>query len=582
MRRFSRFLTAATVATGLLPAVAFGQLAGGALPADVTAPRPDDGSSRDGVEATRDPIPTRLSSIVLPQVQFLFDDLLDPQRISLIETVNEGYTSDPRLTEAARSVIRNHMAAMQQVQIAIQFLQANREDILSGNNTEFNQVFGNIGELRPVAVTDPNPIGGTFTTLTVDPLTGFLTIRFQDQSMPTVVGDVQPGDFVFVGDAPNNDPLGFLARVVEVRFDPDYSNQELIVEPIATGGRGTIRANARPTNMVYRVRRFEEQADTARYDRVLQTFEAIADALAGLDPGLAPALQIDNAITYNRRFTDINNIYTPGIAPFTPLDGIVQGAMSATGLNSTRTADRLVRQDGFSTSDSHFHLDRLEDQGNSQATDYQGRATFPLLWTEDNELPLNFRNNQVLSGATDEDRAFFRDRQTIFGEPDNPFVQYLGRAFFDETINHASEFFDTTVAVDPGTVAVGVRESRRPARGALFDLNGNGILRDPEDGNLPESGDEITEDTEFRRWQMIIESFAEHSSDLTQLNVAAIGIGSMFGSIVPESFRAQDASNYAVFAGLLSGGSISTINPTQIEPFGKRGTAGFEPVIPRN
>jgi hypothetical protein len=105
------------------------------VPVDVNAPASDAG------------IPDLLAPEVLnlPDVQFLFDGLLDQNRISLIEQVTRANLDDPRLSNAARSLIRNHLVAMQQVELAIQFLNANRDSILTGNNSEFNSVFGNPG-----------------------------------------------------------------------------------------------------------------------------------------------------------------------------------------------------------------------------------------------------------------------------------------------------------------------------------------------------------------------------------------------------------------------------------------------------
>jgi hypothetical protein len=559
------------------------------LPADVTAPASDDG------------IPDLLSEIVLPEVQFLFDGLLDPDRISLIERVTAANLEDARITSAARSLIRNHLVAMQQVELAIQFLQANRDDILAGGNTEFNTVFGNPGELREVAVVNPTPLSGTARVQAS--VGGLVTLDFDDNTMPNVPTQLNIGDFVFVGDAPNGDPDGFVMEVEQITFDDDGTNQMVLGTSTFGGALATANRNG---IQVYRIISFEQRTDPARFERVVQTFAAIRDSLSGLDSDLPPPLRSPNAITYQRRFEDINLIWLPGVAQFTPLDDIVRRELDRTGLNSTRTADRLVRQAGFSNSDSHFHIDRLDDQGSGQTTDYQGRATFPLLWTEDNELPLQFNQNTALAGATDEDRAFFRDRQTIFGEPDNPFTQYIGRAFLDETIFHAGDFFDDGIIVTDETTTqifmqptfdsngrlIGFQnvtrssplelaevDRRRPVRGPVAIAQGNGL----DVREVPESGTASVEKTELRKWQMIIESFAERSTDLDLFNVAAVGIGKMFGDFVPNDLRARDAGSYASFAALIgNSGSLSGIDVTRIEPFGKRGSAGFNPIVPRN
>ena len=563
---------------------------------DVQNPAPDFGHVDLNGNAVQD-IPTLIPGLDLPEVQFIFDTALDPQRLSLIENVTVRNINDPRLTEAARSIIANHMAALQQVELAIQFLQANREEILAGSSSQFNSVFGSPGKPRDVAVTGSVPLSG-LADVTINAMTGDTVLDFDDATLPNLLGQVNVGDYVFVGDAPNGDPNGFVARVTAIVSDTDGTNQMLEVDPIV--GIPATTGNANLNNVqVYKVIRFEQQADPARYDRVLLTYQSIREVLAGQLPGV-PAIArstTGQAITYNRGFTDINTIWAPGLAPFQQLDGVVQNAFNnVPGLtfNSMRTADRLVRQAGFSNSDSHFHIDRLADQSNGQMTDYLGRQTLPLLWTEDNELPLNLRNNQVVAGATDEDRAFFHNRQTIFGEPDNPFTQYIGRAFLEELIQNDGDFFNTSIAVD--SLDIAADRARRPQRGPLFDLDGDGvagngvIIQDPtitaligdiEQVNVPESGNSINRDTDLRKWQMIIMSFAEHSTDLTQLDVAVFGLGSMFGSFTPDQFRAQDAGNYGRFAGLIGGSSLGGIDPLRIEPFGKRGGAGFFPVVPR-
>ena len=582
-----------------LPTTSFAQ---SNVPTDVTTPLTD-----DGTPGGRDAVPTLLDPDVLnlPDVQFVFDGLLDPNRVSLVEQVTRANLDDPRLTAAAQSIIRNHLVALQQVELAIQFLQTNRDEILAGGNSEFNSVFGNPGETRPIAVVNPTPVQGLATVVTS--LTGAVILDFPDQTIPNLPDQINPGDFVFVGDAISGDPLGFIMEVEQLTFDDDATNQILIGTSIFGGSVLSINRTGVP---VHKVITFEERTDPARFERVVQTFQAIRNALSGFDPDLPPIFQVQNSITYQRSFEDINNVWAPGIAQFTALDSVVQRELNRTGLTSTRPADRLIRQAGFSNSDSALHLDRLDDQGSGQTVDYQGRATFPLLWTEDNELPLNFNTNTPLAGATDEDRAYFRDRQTIFGAPDNPFTQYIGRAFLEETILHASDFFDDTIVVLEDTVTqnfqqpifdnngrlinfrtvtvsspleLAQREARRAQRGPLADLDGNGRFDDLEVRQVPESGTPVEQQTERRKWEMIIESFAEHSTDLDAFNVAAVGVADMFNDFVPTDLLARNAGSFADFASLIGGGNtLNGIDPTRIEPFGKRGTAGFNPVVPRN
>jgi hypothetical protein len=457
---------------------------------------------------------------------------------------------------------------------------------------------------------NPTPLSGFARVATNAALAGTggnVVLDFQDQTQPNLPGQVNPGDFVFVGDAVTGDPLGFILEVEQVLFDDDGSNQSLV--GTSTFG-GAVTAVNRANVPVHRILTFEQRTDPARFERVLQTFGAIRDSLAGLDINLPPTLQTSaNPITYQRRFEDINTVWAPGLAPFTNLDDIVRRELDRTGLTSTRTADRLVRQAGLSNSDSHLHLDRLDDQGLSQTVDYRGRPTFPLLWTEDNEIPLTLGANSPVAGSTDEDRAFFRDRQTIFGEPDNPFVQYIGRGFLEESIFHNGDFFDDNIAVaDSDFLSTFTRReivngvttetdlnfiddlrlaevtATRPIRGPVADIDGNPMTRDLDIRQIPESGVAIESATERRKWQMIIESFAEHSTDLDLFNVAAVGIADMLGDFAPGDVLARDAGSFADFAALIggSGGGLNLIDPTRIEPFGKRASAGFNPVVPRN
>ena len=582
-----------------------------------------------GDNLSADNIPGRIPDLLLPEVQFIFDSVLDPDRVSLVQRVMEGDVNNPRLTDAARSIIRNHIIAMQQVELSIRFLQSNREDILSGNNLQFNTVFGNVGEDRDVAIVNPNSLGTAQVTMgqgmTTIPTGLFsqvngvvVTIRFNQMgggggggggggnnnanAVGIVASRIQSGDFLYIGDAlgPQVDPDAFVVQVIDIMLPtattggagggggggggggnnqmPMVLAQIIGTRPVTTGG-GNQAAD------VFKVIRFDRRPDTVRYERVLLTFQGIRDALAGFDPDMPVFGQFATPITYQRAFEDMTNVgWAPGIAQYQPLDATVDRELSRTGIASIRGADRLVRQAGFSNSDSHLHLDRLRDQGNGQGTDYQNRPTTPLLWTEDNELPLLPFANLQLPGSTDENRAFFRDRMTIFGEPDNPFNQYIGRAFLEQTINHPGDFFADGVEVEPETLQTGVQQARRPQRGPLFDLSGGGTagIGDAEEVFLPESGTATTGQIDEDRWQMIVESFAEHSTDLTQFNVAAFGIREIFGAFVPDDARAQTGSNYALFADLIGGGGLQSIDLTRIEPFGKRSQSGFFPIVPRN
>jgi hypothetical protein len=243
-----------------LPSVACSQAN---IPSDIGAPAADAGDP-DG----RTDIPTRLDSVVLPEVQFLFDGLLDPDRISLIESVTAANLDDVRLTTAARSLIRNHLIAMQQVELAIRFLQANRDSILSGNNTSFNSIFGNPGSLREVAVVNPTPLSGMASVRT-SMTAGLIELMFRDNDIPNLPAQLKVGDFVFVGDAPNNDPDGFIMEVEQVMFDVDGADQSAM--GTSTFG-GALTTRNRGMVPVYKVITFEQRTASNEWCRHLRRY----------------------------------------------------------------------------------------------------------------------------------------------------------------------------------------------------------------------------------------------------------------------------------------------------------------------
>ncbi len=268
------------------------------IPPDVMNPAPDFNDP-----GGRPDIPDRIEDIVLPQIQFIFDSMLDPNRISQIEFITSDNIDDPRLTEAARSIIRNHMIALQQVELAIQFLLANREEIVTGQNAQFNQIFGNIGVERTFAILNPIPISGTARSVGNDPF----TLEFRGADMPNLGGQVKPGDFIFV-EAPPAMGGGTSALLGSGTLTGFVGRVETVTSPQATigqqqgGGGGNVDADQELTldqnfggsipvtvtdAEVYRVIRFEKRRDTSRYDRVVQTFEAIKQALSdSLQPGI--------------------------------------------------------------------------------------------------------------------------------------------------------------------------------------------------------------------------------------------------------------------------------------------------------
>ena len=557
-------------------------------------------------------IPDRIDDIVLPRIQFIFDELIDPRRESIRNFITSENVDDPRLEEAVRGIIRSHLIALQQTEIAIQYLKANRDNILDGKDSLFTSVYGAVGEKQTFAVLSPSPLGGLASldgTLGTD-----LTLTFDDQQggggdggevtkeAANVASQVRPGDFLFledpdalnamVGVTVSGSITGTIVRALQVNGNtPEAAansggggqnnmEQEIILDPNfnTAEAAGNTMSNFDDTR-VFKVIRFEERATTTRYEQVLATFEALRASLSGLDPnlpnsnGLSTSLR--SPISYNRGFTDINTIWAPGIAEFEPLNDTVADFMTANnfgGFVSTRGADRLVRERGFSNSNSFQNVGRNEDVG---LANHGSRTSFPLLWTEDNELPreeaspatdffgatsqtgvnsVNARN-LAFPGQTDEDRAFFRDQQTLFGEPDNVFTQHLGRAFFEETQNHPGLFLDNSI-------------NSKDRNSGEFD-----------------TGTSETTATAFRRWEMIMKSFAEYSSDFSITNLsgvennAAVGVSELFGGFAPGDLSSKDAGNYPRFARLLGGSSVGGVDFSRIEPFGKRGKAGFNPVV---
>ena len=131
-------------------------------------------------------------------------------------------------------------------------------------------------------------------------------------------------------------------------------------------------------------------------------------------------------------------------------------------------------------------------------------------------------------------------------------------------------------------MCAGPVELRGP--GYLTD-NGNPIL---EIEKVQESATPVTgskSNNGFRQWQNIVSSFAEYNSstwldDEDNWNpVGVVGFSNMLGSAGTQEQHARDAGNFARFANLVR------INPSgsgsNVEPFGKRGQANFNPVVPR-
>lgn len=564
-----------------------------------------------------------------------FDSLLDPSN-----------GADPaRLSAAAQSIRLNHMVAQQQVELAILYLRSNESEIIAGKNEPFNRIYGRNTVRQKVAILAPVPLPGGFNLASPS----LLQARAQGgggggnaQAPRISVGTLlQAGDFLYLPDPTSNVEAansqantnnftrtqypnlstnpGYVVKIAAVirggiqgqggggNNNNQNQNTDFVLDP----NFGNVQTGQRALNNLtaWRVVRFEERDDPTIYFQVLSTYTAIREALAGYDPSqVSRGIQTQNRIQYSRAFQSIGpqvsatgvstaGFYARGQANYTPLDALVATNLGITG----RGADRLVRQAGLSLSDSHYHLDRLEDLGNSTiTTDRKGQPVTPLLWTEDNDLPLTFNSRVQVAGATNEDRAYFRDRQTIFGDylnnpnytGDGVYNQFVGRAFLEELLLHAGGFADTGVASTTPLLR-GNRQAQKSCRwnSAIYRWRGNTPqVPELELGDVSESGTP-TEAKTLRKWQMVLSSFAEWSDGATRstntlnpsiFNSAFLGLLDLNGGTGLPSLRASDATSYSLFADLLNSSNSGGISFSRIEPIGKRGNAGFNPVVPAN
>ena len=513
----------------------------------------------------------------------LFDDHLAPQ----------GNFSE--LPERTNDILIAHRIAQQQVDLAIKYLKAHRQQILAGIDPFWNEVYGPLTKLTEVAILSANPISGWGT---IDGDDWIIEQEDAGESPPSPPeppsvafrSHLNKGDWIYIAEKLPDGTLddGYVRRVYDIIWDDDYDDQEIELDP----NDDPVPVDLEEA-LIYRVLRFDKQPDPTVYENVLATFESIQMALSGRDPNAPEDIAMD--ITHNGRFYDFNQIYAAGDGLLPSVDPLADFPRIPEGLQ----ADRRFREAGFSNSDSHYHLDRLYDISNRNLVDRNGDDVFfggdltkpiPLMWTQDNELPLEFDTRNPVDGATDRDRAFFANRQTVFGGFDDHWNQYVGDSFLnlDEDgvlqLEHDGEFYDSSVAGD--SILERTRRQRTPAGGVILtDANGNPIL---EIEKVQESATPITGskgNNGFRQWQNIVSSFAEYNSstwldDEDNWNpVGVVGFSNMLGSAGTQEQHARDAGNFARFANLVR------INPggsgTNVEPFGKRGQANFNPVVPR-
>lgn len=526
---------------------------------------------------------TLLRNFLLPRVNIVFDQELD-------QNFGRGGSLDPN----AQLISDAHRIAQQQVQVAIEFLEGNRSLILEGNSTEFNSIFGNPNRSTTNAVLGQRPLGGgELEVMNAAGQNPVYTITQDTDMLPANFGNnMRIGQRIFVAfdgsgvggvftsGIPQAPTLGFTALIEDIFAQQNGEEQVIVLDPqsIRVSNPSLLATITDADVAVWDVVDIVDRIDPTLYDQVLNTYRKIRLALQGFEPNPTNASQntapIQRDIEYFGEFRDFNSVWAPGVATAFP------GAQFF-----GYPADRRLRQAGFSNSDSLDHIRNL--QGSS------GQAPNPpLLWTADNSRQIDNNSivgvlpNGTLVGTLlgDESRPFFNDRQTLFSVPDNPHIQYVGRAFLEERIQHIGSFRDDSIA---GT---GSTQRLVPALDANGNLqfDSNGILQQTL-VNLGENTTSQDGDTPLVRWQMVLESFAEFDSNFNDQtsDSAFIGLSDLSGGTGANSaIQVRDAANFAQFANLfrgLEGGGRGGLGPIRPEPQGKRATAGssdFNPVIP--
>lgn len=458
------------------------------------------------------------------------------------------------LSQDAMNINASHRIAQQQVRLAIQYLQLHRKDILSGQNEQFNKHFGSFyGE---------NEFGGQYeatreyvvlesnSTREVDLsrrpgliVTNPLTIEEFDEGLTTFNYDFRTGDHIFVGDVATQ--TGQVVRVETVTQDPDGTNLILNLDPRTP--LQVLTTTLTPT--VRRVVKIEERPNQDHYEQVLSTFFTIRDAL-------------DEANEYRGEFDQLvyDRIFN------SPLTQIGAGAGTFPGLDAVlgQPATRALRQAGYSNSDTQPHLDNLalrNDPRNTTTDTFGNLLPLPLLWTEDNDQRFDDNGNPL----PDSERAFWNSVMTIFGDDFDSVladtnIQYVGRAFLEETLINGKDFFNSDAPSD--------------------------VKIDPITG-LPvaDSSEKTESSTALRQWQMIVQNAAEHGT-IGMLGGAIVGLDAIQSQFFPEGspqfLEGQAAGNFARFADIFKsldkGGAV---NPQMLEPIGRRAQADNFPVIRR-
>ncbi|NOX55497.1 MAG: hypothetical protein GXP27_13885 [Planctomycetes bacterium] len=578
--------------------------------------------------------------------------LLDPQRFTnpiLFDIDFDPTAGFGPLPREAKDILISHRIAQQQVELAILFLEANRDAILEGKEPNFLQVFGPIGRARPAAMLQSSltpygnsqisgGLGSVSGAASATGQTGF-QLQAQGQGMVYWANQLRPGDWIAI------DPSG-----AGPQFQGDAIVRRVERVELGTNGQATIYLDRRgaPIPSVSNAAiskvlvdrngnpRFTTRNQSEVLQQVIDTYRAIENALAGLDPANPdPALRRE--IIYRKRFTRFTDVWGRDVGTFTQspitLDQTPSDmpawyrpndpAYSGNNLPAF-IPDRRLRQAGFSTSTSRDHLHALEadrfgiptrfdaqtdrplsNRGLAQRRDQTANRpgvidALPILWTEDNDDP---------------SRTFFENRQLLFTPPNlasttnGPYEVFTGPRFYSGTgfedggdgvprVRFAWDgFFDwRTVAAD----GVG-RESMLITDPFGTNRMSDALTTDPPSYSLvlsPDSGTPFERPVALRQWQLIIRTFAEWTTDFSSRsinnvpNVAVIGLIDMLtgrqhifsGRMAPIpgldlSLQAMDAGKYARFAGLIVAGGGGGVASRPMEPIGKRASAGFYPVV---
>lgn len=422
------------------------------------------------------------------------------------------------LSPDALRIIESHKMAQQQVRYAINYLLTHRAQILAGEDELFNEHFG--------AYYADNPFIGQYqsqvpmVSLKSYPVFGLGDV---DAATPYLItmGDTSAVSNAWISELKPGDQIYV--------GDPNFGTGQVAtiqalqfdadfdnVEIILDPFRSGLGIREQTDATIWKVIDSGDLPNRDHFDRVLNTFINIRDLL-------------DQDTEYRGAFRDFTAAYPGSTASVAGLDAFLG-----------EPASRRLREAGYSNSDSLAHLQNLQQLA-------AGNGTLPLLWTDDNDSDGD--------GIPDEGSPFFRWMMTLFGEPDNPNIQNVADGFLTGETSFNDDFFSN-------------------------DLPGD-IKRDANGDPIANSATPKSQKSPLEQWQMIVKSFSESSTIFGSGNAAVIGLMKIQENFFPDGspnfFEGQDADNYAKFAGLFGEGG--QLPPALQEPFGKRGSAGFNPNV---